>query len=129
MAPISVSLEHSDPAVGIVSLIGEHDAFSAARLENDLAVLLDGGVRVVVDLREATFVDSQTLSILLSARHQAEAASLGFSLVLDDRIFTQVHRLFDLTGLGSAFAIYPTMDKATAAARAGETAGAGVHAA
>ena len=104
--------------------IGEHDAFSATRLENELAVLLDDGVGVAVDLRDASFIDSQTLSVLLSARYQAEEADLGFVLVLPDGAYTQVHRLLDLTGLGAAFATFPTLDKATSAARAG-LAGAG----
>jgi anti-anti-sigma factor len=121
MAPLSISLQGNDPRVGVVTLIGEHDAFSSARLENELAVLLDEGLRVVVDLHEATFIDSQTLSILLAARHQAEQASLGFALVLPRDEYTQVHRLLDLTHLGAAFAVYPTLEQATAAVRAGET--------
>jgi anti-anti-sigma factor len=124
MAPISVSLQERDPSVGVVTLIGEHDAFSAVRLENELAVLLDEGLRTVVDLRDATFIDSQTLSVLLGARHQAQQVALGFALVLSEDRYTQVHRLLELTRLGRAFAIFPTIGRATAAARAGET-GAG----
>ena len=128
MAPISVTLEqHRDPPVGVVSLIGEHDAFSSARLENELAVLLDGGMRVVVDLRDASFVDSQTLSVLLSARHHAEELELGFTVALDDHEYTHVHRLLDLTGLRSTFAIFRTLEEATAAARAGQTGGARIR--
>ena len=124
MVPIAVSLQEQDPEVGVVTLIGEHDAFSAVRLENELAVLLDEGLRIVVDVRDATFIDSQTLSVLLAARHQAEHAALGFALVLSDNRFTQVHRLLELTRLGRAFAIFPTIERAIAGVRAGET-GAG----
>jgi anti-anti-sigma factor len=124
MAPIAVTLQEQDPQVGVVSLVGEHDAFSAQRLENELAILLDDGLRIVVDLREATFIDSQTLSVLLGARHQAEEAALGFALVLSENAYTQVHRFLDLTHLGNAFAIYPTLERAIAAARVGRT-GAG----
>jgi anti-anti-sigma factor len=123
MAPISVSLEERDPGVAVVALIGEHDAFSSPRLENELAVLLDAGIRIVVDLSDATFIDSQTLSVLLSARHQAEEADLGFALVLPPDHHTQVHRLLDLTGLGSAFAVFPTLERAKAAAQAGQAGG------
>ena len=123
MAPISVTLQERDPAVGIVSLIGEHDGFSSARLENELAVRLDGGIRVVIDLRDATFIDSETLSVLLGARHHAEDADLGFALVLTNDEYTHVHRLLDLTGLRSAFATFATVEEAAAAARAGHTGG------
>jgi anti-sigma B factor antagonist len=124
MTPISVTLQQRDPPVGVVALSGEHDAFSATRLENELAVLLDDGTGVVVDLRDTSFIDSQLLSALLSARHQAEVANLGFTLVLSNDAYTQVHRLLDLTGLGAAFATFPTLDRASAASRAGQ-AGAG----
>ena len=56
-----------------------------------------------------------------AARNQAEQASLGFALGLPDDEYTQVHRLLDLTGLGTAFAIFPTLDDASAAARSGHT--------
>jgi anti-anti-sigma factor len=124
VAPISVSLERDDPPVGVVTLIGEHDAYSAERLENELAVLLASKLRVVVDLTEATFVDSQTLSVLLAARHDAEESSIGFVLVLPEGDYTQVHRLLEMTGLGPAFAIAPTLAQAILAARAGRAAGA-----
>ena len=122
--PIAVTVQQRDPPVGVVTMIGEHDAFSSQRLENEFAVLLDDGVGIVVDLREATFIDSQTLSVLLSARHQAEAAALGFALVLPDDEYTQVHRLLDLTGLARAFAVCANLDDASAVVRSGH-AGAG----
>jgi anti-anti-sigma factor len=128
MVPISVTLQGHDPGVGVVTLIGEHDAFSSSRLENELAVLLDDGFRIVVDLRDATFIDSQTLSVLLGARHQAEQAALGFALVLSEDDYTQVHRLLDLTHLRAAFAAYPTIGQAKAAVRAGETGSGRVRA-
>jgi anti-anti-sigma factor len=120
MVPISVSVQEQDPGVGVVTLTGEHDAFSSTRLENELAVLIDDGLRLVVDLRDATFIDSQTLSVLLGARHHAEQASLGLALVLSEDRYTQVHRLLELTHLGTAFAVFPTVERAIAAVRAGE---------
>jgi anti-anti-sigma factor len=117
MAPVTVSLDPAEPKVGIVALIGEHDAYSAGRIENELALLLDAGIHVVVDLTDATFIDSQTLSVLLGARHTAEQRSLGFVLVLREQGHTQVHRILDMTGLVSAFVIEPTLERARAATR------------
>jgi anti-anti-sigma factor len=119
MAPIAVSLLQHDPPVGVVTLFGEHDAASSVRLENELALLLDDGVGIVVDLREASFIDSDTLSVLLAARHQAQEADLGFALVLPSEQHTQVHRLLDLTGLGASFAAFRAVDEASRAVRAG----------
>jgi anti-sigma B factor antagonist len=119
MAPISVTLTRRDPPAAVVALVGEHDAYSSERLENEFAVLVDEGRRIVVDLRDTTFVDSTTLSVLLGARHKAEQASLGFALVLPEREYTQVHRILDLTGLVTTFATYSRLDDALTAARAG----------
>jgi anti-sigma B factor antagonist len=119
MAPISVTLARRDPPAAVVALVGEHDAYSSERLENEFAVLVDEGRRIVVDLRDTTFVDSTILSVLLGARHKAEQASLGFALVLPEREYTQVHRILDLTGLVTTFATYDRLDDALTAARAG----------
>jgi anti-anti-sigma factor len=118
MAPISVTLTRREPPSAVVALVGEHDAYSSERLESEFSVLLDSGRRVVVDLRDADFIDSTTLSVLLVARRQAEQAGLGFALVLTDREYTQVHQILDLTGLGRVFAIYPKLDDALTAVRA-----------
>jgi anti-anti-sigma factor len=123
MPPLSVTLHSTDPGVGRIGLVGENDAYSANHLEHEASVLLDSGLHVVVDLTEATFIDSQTLSVLLRARHHAEVAQLGFVLVLPSETYTQVHRILDMTGLESAFAIEPNVERALAAARAGRTSG------
>jgi len=119
MAPIAVTLARQNPPAAVVALVGEHDAYSAERLDNELTALLDEGRRIVVDLRDTTFIDSTTLSVLLGARRRAEQSSLGFALVLPDQKYTQVNQILDLTGLGSAFAILGRLDEALAAVRAG----------
>jgi anti-sigma B factor antagonist len=119
MAPISVTLARRDPPAAVVSLVGEHDAYTAERLESELTALLDQGQRIVVDLRDTAFIDSTTLSVLLGARLQAEKSSLGFALVLPDRHHTQVNQILELTGLGPTFAIFGKLDAALAAVRAG----------
>jgi anti-anti-sigma factor len=129
MAPLSVTLDREPRPVGIVTLVGEHDAYSAGRIENELAVLLEAGHAIVIDLHDATFVDSQTLSVLLAARHRAERASLGFVLVLPDDDHTQVHRILEMTGLASAFAIEPELERGVTAARAGRAGGERIRAA
>ena len=123
MAPISVTIDRLEPPAGVVSLIGEHDAYSAPRLENELALLMDEGLAVVLDLSEATFVDSQALSVLLTARHRAEQTGIGFAVVLPPEPYTQVHRILDITGLGASFATYPSLHEALAGARAGRNGG------
>ena len=129
MAPISVTLAPRDPPAAVVALVGEHDTYSAGRLEAELNVLIDDGVRVVVDLRDTEFIDSTTLATLLAACREAEQAGLGFTFVLPGRNYTEVNQLLDLTGLGSRFAIFETLDQALAAARGGTTRGDSVRSA
>jgi anti-sigma B factor antagonist len=129
MAPISVTLARRDPPAAVVALVGEHDAYSAERLKSELTALLDEGLRIVVDLRDAEFIDSTTLSVLLRARLRAEKASLGFALLLPDPEYTQVHQILDLTGLAPTFAIFVKLDIALAAVRAGRVADRPVKAA
>jgi anti-anti-sigma factor len=123
MVPISVSVDRANPPTAVVALSGEHDAYSASRLENELRALLDEGMAVVVDLTLATFLDSQSLSILLATRHRAEHSSLGFTLVLSREPYTLVHRILDITGLIRTFSVYPELGPALAAARAGHNVG------
>lgn len=119
MAPIAVTTDLVDPRVAIVELTGEHDGFTADRIEQELARLHDAGLPIVVDLLRASFVDSSTLSALLTAKRHAEEASLGFALALDGESSHQVHRIFFTTGLESAFVVAPTRGEAIAAARQG----------
>jgi anti-sigma B factor antagonist len=119
MAPISVTLSRRDPPAAVVALMGEHDAYSSERLENELAVIVEGRRHAIVDLSDATFIDSTTLSVLLAAQKKAERTGLGFALVLPSRNYTQVHQILEITGLGRSFAIYPKLDDALTAVRQG----------
>ena len=117
MLPFSVSLAGREPLTAVVALVGEHDAYSSERLRNELHVLLDEGQRVVVDLRDASFIDSTTLSALLGTKAEAEHRRLGFALVLSADDYTQIHQIFELTGLGSSFAIFGELEDALQAVR------------
>ncbi|MDX6448491.1 MAG: hypothetical protein QOG29_1194 [Gaiellaceae bacterium] len=119
MAPIAVTTDRADPPVAIVELTGEHDGLTAHRIEQELAQLHDAGLPIVVDLLGASFVDSSTLSTLLAAQRHAEEGSLGFVLVLDGAMGRQVHRIFETTGLESAFVVAHTREEAVSAARQG----------
>jgi anti-anti-sigma factor len=119
MAQISVPLARRDPPAAVVALVGEHDAYSAGRLKSELTALLDEGLRIVVDLRDAEFIDSTTLSVLLGARLRAKRSSLGFALLLPDRQYTHVHQILELTRLGRTFAIFGKLNTALAAVREG----------
>jgi anti-sigma B factor antagonist len=129
MAPISVTLAPRDPPAAVVALVGEHDAYSAARLDSELTALLDEGLCVVVDLRDTEFIDSTTLGTLIAALRHAERARLGLTFVLPRRNDTEVNQLLEITGIGATFAIFERLDHALAAARGGTTKGDSVRSA
>jgi anti-sigma B factor antagonist len=65
----------------VVHVRGEVDLYAAPELKETLAeAARRGDGRLVVDLTEATFMDSSALSALLSARRRAQA--LGGRVVL-----------------------------------------------
>jgi anti-sigma B factor antagonist len=95
---ISVNVEQ-DRAV--VALIGEHEAYTADKLARQLSALLAEEVVVAVDLREATFIDSTVVGVLIAAHRRAQEAGLHFTLVVGGETGWPVRRLLDVTGLGT----------------------------
>ena len=93
---ISVSL---DEGRAVVALPGEHESYTAHKLERSLEGLIDEAVPVVVDLRETTFVDSTVVGVLIAASRRAATAGLGFALLLGEATGWPVRRMIEVTGL------------------------------
>ncbi len=102
MSPHEISVTVSNDAA-VVTLRGEHEAYTADKLARSLRGLLDEGVPVCVDLRETEFVDSTVVGTLLGARREAEQRGLRFALLLGDRTGWPVRRLLQVTGLDAQF--------------------------
>ena len=94
-----VRFDKSRSGAAIVSLEGEHELYSATDLERRLGALVAEGLDVVVDLSDATFVDSSVVAALLKVRRLAWSAGRGFVIVLDDDAAVPVQRMFEITGL------------------------------
>jgi len=95
---ISVNVEQ-DRAV--VALKGEHEAYTADKLARHLSALLTEGIDVTVDLRQALFIDSTVVGVLMAANKRAQEAGLDFTIVVGDETGWPVRRLLDVTGLGT----------------------------
>ena len=115
MSARNVVIDRSEPGVAIVGLSGEHETYTAEKLRRVLHGLLDDDRGIVVDLTEATFLDSAVVGVILETRTQAVGRGLKFAVVMDDNTGPAVHRLFDLTGLNTVLPIA----KSRAAALAG----------
>jgi anti-sigma B factor antagonist len=88
-----------------VELKGEHEVYTAQKLEQRLDALLEEGFGIVIDLSQASFIDSQTAGLLLAAHRRAEEKGSEFRLVLGDETGWAVRQLLDITGLGNVLEV------------------------
>lgn len=105
--------------VSVVAVTGEHDLSSAPELERHLEAAVAEGTPIVVDLSEATFIDSSILRTLISGRERAHQAGLGFSVHLDEQGSAAVRRVLDVTGLAPLLLVRSARGEAIGAAAAG----------
>lgn len=108
----SIAVERTESSVAVISLVGEHDAYSARKLELELALLQFDRYSIVIDMTRATFIDSAIISVMLRARENAKESRRKFAIVLDDSTGSAVQTIFDVTGLREVF---PTGKTARAA--------------
>jgi anti-anti-sigma factor len=106
----------------LVSIRGEHDLSTAPMLSKAFDPLFESGKFVVADIREVTFLDSQTLRIFASAveraaRQAARDPKERFALVVDVEQ-SHLRRLLDLARpiIGDV-PTYPSRDAALEALR------------
>ena len=107
MTPQSISVS-VDADRALVSLEGEHEAYTADKLARQLNALLTEGVGITIDLRRAVFVDSTVMGVLMAARKRATAAGLPFVLQLGAETGWPVRRLLEVTGLETHFDLADT---------------------
>lgn len=91
----------------VVVVGGELDLHSAGELDGALAAL--DGHRIVVDLREVTFLDSTALAVLLAAARRRAGKQLALDLVVGPG---DVRRVFQITGLDQRFRFFETVEEA-----------------
>jgi anti-sigma B factor antagonist len=85
----------------VVAAGGEVDLYTAPELEQALAgPLAEGTSQLVVDLSEATFVDSTALHVLLRAARQLDPDTGELIVVVPD---PNVRKVFEINGVGRFF--------------------------
>lgn len=112
--------EDAGDRVGVVVLTGEHDLGTVPRVKEGLAGATAAGGAVVVDLCEATFVDSSILGALLEARRTAAESGHGFAVAFSGGA-EPVRRVLEVTGLAEELPVHPSREAALAALGAQET--------
>jgi anti-sigma B factor antagonist len=102
----------SDSRFAVITLPGESDAFVAPRIRSDLAAALGGDSPLVVDLTQATFIDSTVVGVLLEGLADCERRERPLLLLLPDDAAPEVHRLFEITGLAALLPLVRSWDEA-----------------
>ena len=93
----------------MVAVHGDVDLATVDVLRAQLTGAIERGEKVVLDLREVAFMDTQGLAAVIEAEHASSAAGTRFVVV---RAPATVHRLFDMIGLSERLTV---VDDPTAA--------------
>ena len=102
-----------DSGFTVITLAGESDAYTAPRVRSDLATALSDDAPLVVDLTQATFIDSTIVGVLLEGLAECETLERPLLLLLPDDAAPEVHRLFEITGLSSLLPLVRSWDEAS----------------
>ena len=101
-----------DAGFTVIQLRGESDAYNAPRIRADLESALAGAPSpLVIDLSQATFIDSTVVGILLEGLADCEKLERPLLLLLPDDGAPEVHRLFELTGLDALLPVVRSWDE------------------
>jgi anti-sigma B factor antagonist len=100
-----------EPGYAVMTVTGEIDIATVARLRERLFELAASGRPVVVDLDQVRFIDSTGLAVLVGAAKRATAHG-GSLHVAGAR--AQIRQLFRLTGLDRQMPLARTVDEAAA---------------
>jgi anti-sigma B factor antagonist len=103
-----IVVEHL-PDVSVVALLGEHDVSNGPMLRTELDAALAANAHVIVDLSEATFIDSSIVGALFHA-----ATPPSRILALTAAPGSLPRRLIDMVALAATVPVFDSRDAAIA---------------
>ncbi|HOS42449.1 MAG TPA: STAS domain-containing protein [Armatimonadota bacterium] len=110
---LTVRTRRVNARTAVVTLEGEMDIFTTPRARATMLRLLDDGCHdLIVDLRQAAYLDSTALGALLGMLRRARERGGGVRLLAPSH---SVYRLLEITRLTLAFPIDATEHDALAA--------------
>jgi anti-sigma B factor antagonist len=108
----TISDEEIDGQTHLIELGGEIDLYTAPEFKERMVELIEAGKEhIVVDLSQATFIDSTTLGVLVGGVKRLRPSGGALALVCTDQNITKI---FEITGLDRVFAIHGSRDEAIA---------------
>ncbi len=112
---LGIETTKTEDSISVVSVSGEQDAYTAPALRESLAAAATGErPRIVVDLREVTFLDSTTLGVLVGSAKRVEETE-GGQMIACDR--SNLLKVFDISGTRELLGVVPSVDEALQALR------------
>lgn len=109
--------EAIDDVTHVIELGGEVDLYTAPEFKERMVELIEAGKKqIVVDLSQATFIDSTTLGVLVGGVKRLRPTGGSLALVCTDDNITKI---FEITGLDRVFPIHGSREDALAAVAAG----------
>ena len=109
---MSVHLDVERNSDCVVTVSGDADLYAAANVEHELLRLVEDGRRsIVVDLSDATFIDSTMLRVLLNVSKRLRLRPGGGELLVVCSEHN-IRKIFEITLLDRVFAIFDTRDAA-----------------
>ena len=107
---MSVHLDIEQTPRCVVTVAGDADLYAAANVERELVRLVDEGRQsIVVDLTEATFIDSTMLRVLLNVSKRLRPGGGELIVVCSEQ---NIRKIFEITLLDRVFSIFETREQA-----------------
>lgn len=107
---MSVHLDVEQDTGCVVTVSGDADLYAAANVERELVRLVDEGKRsIVVDLTDATFIDSTMLRVLLNVSKRLRPGGGEMLVVCHEH---NIRKIFEITLLDRVFMIFDTREAA-----------------
>jgi anti-anti-sigma regulatory factor len=106
-----------DDGTWLVTLHGDHDLATRLQLARETDPIWANCKAAVIDLSDATFIDSGVIRWLLDVERQLEEAGAFTLGIVEGRPGSAATRLFELLRVRHVLACYPTLEDALAQAR------------
>ena len=109
-----------DDDVAILVAGGEIDYAASPQFRERIAEAIGDGMRLVVDLSPATFIDSTAIGALVGAVMRVREPGGGSQAGVCSEENEQVLRTFDIAGVTGLIALYPSREAALLALAAAD---------
>jgi len=103
---LTIDIQAPEAQTRIIHLEGEVDVYTSMQLKQDIARIIEEGVKfIVLNLSKVEYLDSTGLGVLIGSLKRLRENG-GNLVVVSPSV--RIMRVFEITGLFKIFNIYPT---------------------